>query len=257
VTFAEALAPRPAVLVPLLLVAGTYALGWSRLVRRAPTLARDARLVAALLGAGAVGLALSPPLDAAAHRLFSAHMIQHLLLVLVAAPSLVLAAPIPVALWGLPRALRRLAPRLLAARTLGRRLLRAATAMPVAWSLHAATVWLWHVPAAYEAALAHPLLHDVEHLTLFVTAVLFWWPVVDPPPHLRAPRGYGRRIVYLVLAAFQGSALGLLLALSPDVLYPSYGSLDDQAWGGVLMWAAGGAVAMLAILVLLGRFLGR
>ena len=118
-------------------------------------------------------------------------------------------------------------------------------------------MWLWHVHAAYEAALARPLLHDIEHLTFFASAVLFWWPVVDPAPRLRAPRDHGRCIVYLVLAGFQNSALGLGLALSPDVLYPSYGVLEDQAWGGVLMWTVGGAVDMLAVLVLMGRFLGR
>jgi cytochrome c oxidase assembly factor CtaG len=253
----EALALRPIVFLPLLVGAGLYLRGWSHLVRRAPGLARDRHLLCVLAGLLAIGIALSPGVDAAAHREFSAHMVQHLLLVLVAPPLCVLGAPVPITLWGLPRAVRRLVPRVLAAGTLGRRLLRAFTAMPVAWTIHVLVVWLWHVPALYEAALASALLHDLEHITLFVTGVLFWWPIVEPAPRLHPARPLWSRIVYLVVAGVQSSALGLGLVLSPVALYPSYGVLDDQVWGGLLMWTIGSTVDMLALLVVIGRFLGR
>jgi cytochrome c oxidase assembly factor CtaG len=94
------------------------------------------------------------------------------------------------------------------------------------------------------------------------SALLFWWPVIGPAPRLRRPASLGARIVYLVLAAFQGAALGLLLAVSPRVVYETYADsplawgidpLDDQRWGGILMWGVGSVIEMAAVLVLLLR----
>ena len=254
------LVPRPAVAVVLLTLTGLYLLGWSRLLRRGPGIATDGRLALALGGSAALTLALSPLVDEAAHARFSAHMLQHLLLTVVAAPALVLAAPLAITLWALPRGARRAARPLLAAGTAGRSLLRALTSMPLAWTLHAAALWLWHLPSAYEAALGTPWLHDLEHMSFLVTAVFFWWPVIEPAPRLRPVRGHGVRLVYLVLGAFQAAALGVLLALAPVILYPAYAgadALEDQALGGVLMWALGGAGDMLAVGLLLWRFLVR
>src|SRR5207244_52150 len=139
-----------------------------------------------------------------------------------------------------------------------------AIALALLSPLYALTMWLWHLPPAYDAAFADPLLHDVQHVTFLLSAVLFWWPVIDPAPRGSDALHPGWRIAYLVLAAFQGSTLGLLLALSPSVLYASYAfgpaapgttALEDQARGGVVMWAAGGAVEMAAVLILVFRFL--
>jgi cytochrome c oxidase assembly factor CtaG len=124
----------------------------------------------------------------------------------------------------------------------------------VAWTLHAGALWLWHVPVAYDAALASGPLHDVEHLVFTATAVVFWWPVIDPAPRAHRAPPLGWRIVYLVLGAFQSAALGVFLLTSPQPLY-AYGVLDDQALGGVLMWAVGGAIDMAAVLILVYRFL--
>ena len=138
--------------------------------------------------------------------------------------------------------------------------------MPVAWLAYALTLWLWHLPAAYEAALTHRLLHDAEHVAFFGAGLLFWWPVIAPGPHLRARAHDGARIVYLVLATFQEAMLGLILTVVPWVLYPSYAlaprllalsAQQDQTWGGIVMWAAGGAIDMLVVLALLFRLLGR
>ena len=110
------------------------------------------------------------------------------------------------------------------------------------------------------AALGDRLLHDLEHLVFFGSAILFWWPVVSPAPHFGRPVHPALRVVYLVTGALQGAALGLLLAASPVVLYPTYAAprepgtlspLEDQALGGVVMWAVGGAVDMLAVILLL------
>jgi cytochrome c oxidase assembly factor CtaG len=122
-------------------------------------------------------------------------------------------------------------------------------------------LWGWHVPAAYDAALSDRLTHDVEHLTFFLAAVLFWWPLARPAPRVRPAAPYPRRVVYLVLGAFQTGALGLLLTLAPAVLYRSDAAaglapLDDQARGGVVMWSVAGLVDTIAVLVLLHRGFG-
>ena len=257
---------RVEVLLPLLTLAALYGAGWLRLAHRSPRIewSAIARLGLACGGLVTIALALLSPLDALAHRRFSAHMAQHMLLTMVAAPALLLADPFPMVLWGLPARARASAATLFATDAHVRRVWRFLTRTPIAWLVYALTMWLWHLPPAYDAAFADPLLHDVQHVTFLLSAVLFWWPVIDPAPRGSDALHPGWRIAYLVLAAFQGSALGLLLALSPSVLYASYAfgpaapgttALEDQAWGGVVMWAAGGAVEMAAVLILVFRFL--
>jgi cytochrome c oxidase assembly factor CtaG len=246
---------RAEVALPLAIAAVLYLIGWTRLALRSPVRCRRrlmARLALALAGLTAIAVALLA-LHQAAHESFAAHMVQHLLLIVVGVPALLLADPLPAAVWALPAVVRRRARRALAGRTPLRRAWRGLTRMPVAWTLHAAALWLWHVPAAYDAALASGTLHDAEHLVFAATAALFWWPVIGPAPR-GAPAPLGCRIVYLVLGAFQSAALGVFLLAAPRPLY-AYGGLDDQALGGVLMWAVGGTVDMAAVLVLVYRFL--
>jgi putative membrane protein len=245
---------RPEVAAPVVLVAGLYAIGWWRLSRRGASVS-PWRVAAAGAGLLALAVALLSPLDGLAHALFSAHMLQHLLLVAVAAPLLLLADPFAALLWGFPAPLRALAGRLLRPRARLHRLWWGLTAMPVAWLVHILVIWLWHLPVAYDAAVADRLLHDLEHLAFFGSAVLFWWPIVQPAPRVRARPVYGARVVYLVLAAVQTGLLGLLLTLSPEAWYRSYASTEDQSLGGVVMWGLGGALDMLAVLILMFRYL--
>jgi putative membrane protein len=250
--------------IPLLLAGGLYALGAWRLSRRAPGAMRRRRPAFALMGGAAVAAALVSPLDLAAERSFVAHMTQHMLLITIAAPALLLADPLPVVLWALPRTARATIGGWLRRGAALRRVGAALTGVALAWAAHTAVLWLWHVPAAYDAALASRVLHHAEHATFFVTALLFWWPVIQPAPRLRPPAPPAARVIYLVLAAFQAAALGLLLTLAPAVLYRTYAAthrdapaaLADQMWGGLLMWGVGGLVDMLAVLVLLARVLG-
>ncbi|MBI4636852.1 MAG: cytochrome c oxidase assembly protein [Candidatus Rokubacteria bacterium] len=258
-------ASRLEVALPLLLVASLYLRGAWRLSRRAPRAFPAWRLLPALGGLSAVGVALLSPLARLAHDLFAAHMVQHFLLVMVAAPALLLADPLAAVLWALPAAVRPRVGRLLAPRKALRRAWARLTWMPVAWLVGALVLWLWHLPPAWERALASAFLHDAEHLAFFGSAILFWWPVVHPAPRVRPAASLPARIAYLVLAAFQQALLGLLLTLAPWPLYPSHAAradalgwtaLEDQAWGGMIMWGAGSAIAMAAVLVLLARFFG-
>jgi putative membrane protein len=189
-------------------------------------------------------------------------MVQHVLLMMVGVPLVLLADPLPAAVWALPATGRTWLSRLLVERAPFRRGWRALTRLPIAWSLYAIILWGWHLPVAYDAALRHGWLHDLEHLSFALAAVLFWWPVIGPAPRpAPAPTAVGR-VVYLLLAAFSSAALGVLLAAWPASLYaypatlatPS--PLEDQAWGGVIMWAVGGAIDMVAVLAVVARVMG-
>jgi cytochrome c oxidase assembly factor CtaG len=193
-------------------------------------------------------------------------MAQHLLLVSVAAPALLLADPFAVTLWGLPGRTRGAAGRLLAPGHRLRRALVVITRMPLTWPSYVAVLWLWHLPGPYEAALRSGLLHDVEHVLFFTAAVLFWWPVLLPAPRMGPPPHPAWRVAYLVLGALQSAALGLVLASRADAFYPSYTAsaptmgftpAQDQAWGGVLMWSVGSAIDMLAVLYVVGKVIGQ
>jgi putative membrane protein len=245
---------RPEVVAPLLILAGAYAVGWWRLRRRGGSVP-GWRVAASAGGLVSLSLALSAPLEQLAHASFAAHMVQHLLLIVAAAPLLLLANPFAALVWALPAPARGSVGRWLRPGAPLRRLWRGLTLMSVGWLAHTAAMWLWHLPIAYDAAVADRALHDLEHLVFFGTGVLFWWPVVEPAPRLRPPAGYGARVVFLVLAALQASLLGLLLTMSPG-WYRAYPSAEDQSLGGLVMWAVGGAVDMLAVLILLGRYLG-
>lgn len=198
--------------------------------------------------------------------LFVLHMTQHELLAMLAPPLLLLANPLPVVLWGLPSGLRARVGGLLEPGRLARQWLRRVTWMPLTWLLYVLTVWLWHLPAAYGASLASSLLHDVQHLSFFVAAVLFWWPVIDPAPRIGTQVHDAWRVVYVVPAAFQSQVLGLIFAFYPDLIYPHYAAmprlwgltaLQDQSTAGVVMMQIEGLVYLAAVLLLVARMLGR
>lgn len=245
---------RPEVAAPLLLASSAYAIGWWRLRGRGGSVP-GSRVAAYAGGLLSLFVALSTLLDRTAHASFAAHMVQHLLLIVAAAPLLLLADPFPALVWALPWRLRVAAGRLLRSGAWLRRLGCGLTLMTVAWLAHVVTIWLWHLPGPYDAAVADRLVHDLEHLAFFGTAIVFWWPIVQPAPRLRAPSPDGARVGYLVLAALQGGLLGLLLTLSPEAWYRSYASTADQSLGGLVMWGVGGAIDMLAVLILMARFL--
>lgn len=258
---------RPGVLLVLLALGAAYGVGWWRLRRRGHwRLARGWRLLVYSAGLGSVAVALCSPLEPLAELLLTAHMIQHQILLMIAPPLLLLGNPFPLVLWGLPRGVRRAIAGSLTRRRPARAAQRLLTRLPVAGLLYTLNLWAWHLPTAYEAALGHPVVHDLEHVLFFATAVLFWWPVVDPAPRLSAPRGglyYGLRIAYLILATAQNTLLGALIGLTERVLYASYAAaprifgwtaLDDQAFAGGVMWS-GSHMYLVAILILLSRAL--
>ena len=253
---------EPLVLVPLLAVSLLYALGLARLWRRAG-IGRGVppwRAGACLLGLGTLFAALVSPLDAAAEESFALHMTQHMLLIVVAATLLAFGNVGVVLLSALPAALRVPFGRTFALGPL-RRLRALMFAVPVATAAHGVVVWLWHAPGPYEAALADPLVHYLEHLTMFGTAVLFWWSVVSSGRRL--PLGYGAGIAALFLTMLHTGLLGILITLAPAPLYPSYAAvpwttldpLEDQQIAGIVMLLPGGLIYLGAGLALLAAWL--
>jgi cytochrome c oxidase assembly factor CtaG len=241
----------PLVVASLVIPAGAYVTGvralWARAGRgRGIAISRVASFA---LGMLALALALLSPVDAMGDALFSAHMLQHMLLVMVAAPLVVLGEPQYVALWML---------RVGARRTLARWWVRSALhdawrilRQPViAWVLHVGTLWLWHVPRFYEAALRSPTLHIAEHVSFFATGMLFWWVVLAP----RALRT-GTAVLLLFTAALQCTLLGALLTMTRHPWYASHAAfthawgltpLEDQQIAGLIMWVPGGLAYLLA-----------
>jgi cytochrome c oxidase assembly factor CtaG len=233
----------------------TAALLWlvaARRVRaaRGPAAVSWRRTALFLGGLSAIAVALESPIDAGAATRFSVHMVQHLLLTLVAAPLLVLARPLTLALQvATPQARRRLVLPLLRSRPLA-----VLTSPPVAWCGFALVLWASHFSPLYEAALTNPDLHALEHLAYLGSAVLFWSAVagVDPSPARLSPPA---RILYLFLAMPQMTFLGLAVYSARHVLYPAYGvgpaALADQRLAGALMGGSGVLVFLPAVGVLL------
>ncbi len=255
---------RTDVIAIVVTLATVYVLGWRRLSARDLRSAPRWRLALYLGGLGALCFALLSPIDALGSLLFFVHMIQHEFLTIVAPPLVLLGNPLPVVLWGLPVALRPLAARLLIPGARLRSVLRRATAMPVTWPLYVVTLWAWHWPVAYGASLRSEVIHDAQHLSFFLGALLFWWPIVNPAPMLHGHRHHALRVAYVVPAAFQSQVLGLIFAFFPRLLYQHYeavprlwgfSALQDQSAAGLIMMQFEGLTYLLVVLVLVARML--
>lgn len=240
---------QPLVIANLGLLTLLYLTGFARIWRRSPRRRPDLRRWGAAFAAAmsVTAVALFSRLDAMADALAWAHMLQHLLLMMLAAPLFVLASPgRVVAPWGLPRALREPVARL---RTGALRwgLGRYIVWQPLAtWSIYALTLWIWHLPALYEGALRSPFVHDLQHLAFVVAAALFWRIVLDPVARRRMRPALA--VLYLFATSMHAMALGVLMTLAPRAWYPVYGAradglgltlLEDQQVAGAMMWMPG------------------
>jgi cytochrome c oxidase assembly factor CtaG len=234
------------VTVPLAVSALWYATGWWQLRNRAQVANYNVNVAFFATGWLVLAAALVTPLHAAGERSFAAHMFEHELLMLVAAPLLVLSRPLGIALWAFPHPLRQSLARG------GRALLgggwRFLTAPVVATMLQAAALWLWHAPGLFDLALAHTGWHVVQHVCFLVSALLFWWAVLRG----RGMGSMGIAVGCLFFTATVSGALGALMAFSNSPWYAGYAAsgldafglspAEDQQLAGVLMWVPGGLV---------------
>jgi cytochrome c oxidase assembly factor CtaG len=250
---------EPAVIAGPAAAAVVYARGVRALWRRGGRRGRGVapwRVWCYASGLLAVFVALVSPLDAVGGALFSAHMVQHLVLVVVAAPLIALGEPLVATLWAFPLRVRRAA-----GRWARRRALRATWAVVsaplVVWVLHVGTMWVWHAPRLYESALRHPAVHALEHASFFVPALLFWWLLADRRSRRRL--GFGGSLIFLFTAGLQSTVLGALITVAQRPWYLAYYDttrpwgltpLEDQQLAGLVMWVPASFVYLAALVAL-------
>jgi cytochrome c oxidase assembly factor CtaG/cytochrome c551/c552 len=238
---------EPGIVLPLLVSGILYAIG----ARRSLGL-RTWEKACFWSGWLALVIALVSPLHPLGEELFSAHMTQHEVLMVIAAPLLVLGRPMVPLLWGLPFAWRKTAGNLTKA---GR-----FTSPMVAWIVHAVALWGWHIPLFFQATLKSDVIHSAQHVSFLLSAVLFWWALFRGG-HAMA---YGPAVLYVFTTAIYTSILGALLTFSTSVWYPAYSGrttawgltpLEDQQIGGLIMWVPAGVVYTVAGLALFAMWL--
>lgn len=249
---------EPGIVVPLLLTGVWYARGALVLRSRSAHAPRTAADAAFAVGWITLVLALVSPLHALSEQLFSAHMIQHELLMALAAPLLVAARPGPALLWALGPRLRLGVARLVHSGIV-RSAWRAITRPFAAWLIQGIVIWVWHVPALFEATLHSEIVHAAQHVAFLGSAVLFWWSIVHCSKTAR-----GLAIVYLFTTAVHTGVLGALMAFARSPWYPDYASrvaawglspLGDQQLAGLIMWIPASAAYLLAALATTQRWL--
>jgi len=236
---------NPVLLLGIALIVGAYFYALGPVRRRYHLADRVDRVKVGYFVAGSLVLvvALVSPLDALSDTyLFSAHMIQHMLISVVTPPLWLLGTPE----WMIAPLFRRAS---------ARRVARWLALPVVAFGLFNADLWLWHAPVLYDAALANDAIHIVEHLTFIAFGLLYWLPILSPSPVFpRISRGFG--VLYLFIGCQPMVALGALLTFSSQPLYQPYvvaphiwGStpLGDQQLGGLIMWLPSNIPALIAI----------
>ena len=242
----------PAATLALCMLAVLYLRGWWRLQSAGVPFVPPWRAVSFIVGLLLLWLALASPLDTFSEFVLSAHMLQHMLLMMGAPPLILMGAPLVPLVRGLPDfGAREFAGPFLnwrVSKEVGRVLANPLCGL----LLMGVAMFAWHVPRMYELALRSAAWHQVEHACFFVVALIFWWPVLQPwPSRAQSPRWV--MVPYLLLADVQNTALCAILIFSDRVLYPSYSvmprlfgsALEDQAAAGAVMWVIGSLAFVL------------
>jgi putative membrane protein len=253
---------EPVVVISLAVSGVLYVVGVRKLWRESAA-GRGLRRWEAWAYAGgwlALFVALVSPLHPWGRVLFSAHMTQHEILMLVAAPLLVLGRPLIAFLWALPMSWARAAGNLAKA-DWWQKVWRTLTNPFVAWAVHAAALWVWHIPSLFQATLTSEWVHTAQHLSFLVSALLFWWALI----HGRQGwMGYGAGVLYTFTTMAHSGLLGALITFAGTTWYPAYNGLtaswgltplEDQQLGGLIMWIPAGLVYIFAGLALFAGWL--
>lgn len=246
--------------IPLMLTAVSYGIGITKMLRR--TTRRRSLLWPIFwfaLGWISLVIALDSPLHELGEQLFWVHMTQHEILMLISAPLLVLGRPQIAFLWAMPSSWRESAASL--GRSVTFKRLWAFISAPLwAWLVSALALWIWHIPFLFDQTLRSDWIHAAQHTTFLVTALIFWWPLVNRPHSL----GYGGGLVYVFTTILHTSLLGALLTFAPRPWYSSYvltapawhlSALEDQQIGGLIMWIPAGTLLLIVALGLLVKWM--
>jgi len=265
---------RPEVIIVLLMFGTLFLLGWRKLsaISGPPknwrSLGARWRPISYISGLLVIGIALMSPIEVLVQQLFFVHMIQHLLLIMVAPILLLLPNPMPFVLWGLPPSARLavgdwLNSILNKGSPIGRAL-RKLTNPLVVWFIMIAFIIGWHDPIMYNAALRNELVHDIEHVTMFVAGMLFWWTVTGAGPRLHKNLSRPAKIAFVLAAIPPNMALGVVLSFAQAPIYSYYSDMprlwgisvmDDQRFSGIIMWIPGSMMYLMAALVLIAQIL--
>lgn len=204
-------------------------------------------------------IALVSPLHPLGEVLFSAHMVQHEILMLIAAPLLVISRPFVTFLWALPFEWRR-SVGAWSKTKLVRHCWLWLTAPLTAWWIHAVAIWLWHAPPLFSATLKSDAVHTAQHLSFLLSALLFWWALF----YARGRHAYGSGVLYIFTTAIHTGILGALLTFAPHPWYAPYSAttqawgltpLQDQQIGGLIMWVPASIIYLVAGLVLFAAWM--
>lgn len=227
----------------LVLAALLYVRGWFYLHLACPSLISVGRLATFLCGLFLVWIAVASPLATLDEQLLSVHMAQHLLLMTLAPPLILLGAPSKPFRHGFPAFMRRVLSPIRVSPAV-QRLGRVLTAPLTCWLVATGVLIGWHFPAAYKLGLGSHSWHAIEHSSFFAAGILFWWPVIPRWPAI-APRARWSVVVYLFLATLPCDVLSAFLTFCDRVVYASYlnvprrfniSALQDQQFAGTLMW---------------------
>jgi putative membrane protein len=248
---------EPSIVLPLAILLAVYTAG---MFRRGSVHTLRWRHASFYVGWLTLALALVSPIHELGEQLFSAHMLQHEILILLSAPLISAAHPGATMLWAF-------APRHRA--NLGGWVHTVERSTPIvfltrpltAWLLEAFALWIWHIPALYQATLTSEWIHAAQHLSFFLTAVIFWSALYGIG---RSAMSYGAATFYVFGTAAHCSALGALLTFSTVLWYPAYiqttqvwglTPLQDQQLGGVIMWVPSAIVFIVVGLALFAKWL--
>src|SRR3954453_19125551 len=247
---------EPFVIIPLAISGALYAIGVTRMKGLRPW-----QIVSFAAGWLALVIALVSPLDALGGILFSAHMAQHEMLMIVAAPLLVFGRPLIAFLWALPQRWRVPVGHFFQRPPIAN-LWNWMTGALVVTVLHAIALWVWHIPSWYEATLRNDGIHALQHISFLLTATMFWWSLT----HGRYGRlGYGAAVVYVFATAGHSGALGALITFAPHLWYPIYGArtaawglnaMEDQQLAGLIMWIPAGVLFTILGIAIFAAWLG-
>ena len=202
-------------------------------------------------------LALCSPIDVLGEYLFSVHMIQHELLMVLAAPLLVISRPTSTLLWGLPQGCRLWLGKIIQQKSVAR-CSKALLSAVGAWLLHAIGLWAWHIPVLFNASLRSDTIHTLQHFSFVLIALVFWYAMLRNYQHQLGA------VLYLFTTAIHASVLGALITLSPVVWYTPYKQtthefgltpLEDQFLGGIVMWMPAGIAFIAAGIYLTAQYL--
>jgi cytochrome c oxidase assembly factor CtaG len=243
--------------IPLALLAFWYLMGS---MRRGNLAMLRWRHVAFWLGWLSLSAALVSPLHQLGDALFSAHMLQHEILILIAAPLIAASHPSATLLYALPRIGRRPVGGFVS-RIERHPIVMLCTGPLASWLLHAVALWGWHIPFLYQASVTSDFVHALQHLSFFLTGLIFWSALFGAG---RSSMSYGTATLYTFGTAVHCSALGALLTFSTVIWYPIYGDrtaawhltpLQDQQLGGLLMWVPSGIVFIAIGIALFARWI--